>query len=114
MSDPEVTFIPAVKINTPIDPTGAGDAATAGAVLTLVAGGSHSEAALVGNLVASITVQQIGTTGTASPAMVSEMKAALKPVEATWIEKAKKKGVAQPEKLIEALHAELAAVKAGK
>lgn len=54
------------------------------------------------------------TIETASPAMVAEMKAALKPVEATWIEKAKKKGVAQPEKLIEALHAELAAVKAGK
>jgi TRAP-type C4-dicarboxylate transport system substrate-binding protein len=54
------------------------------------------------------------TIETASPAMIAEMKTALKPVEATWAEKAKKKGVAQPEKLVEALHAELAAVKAGK
>jgi TRAP-type C4-dicarboxylate transport system substrate-binding protein len=53
------------------------------------------------------------TIETASPAMIAEMKTALKPVEVTWMEKARKKGVAQPEKLIEALHAELDAVKAG-
>jgi bifunctional ADP-heptose synthase (sugar kinase/adenylyltransferase) len=36
----------------------------------LAAGGSAQEAALVANLVASITVQQIGTTGTASVTQV--------------------------------------------
>jgi sugar/nucleoside kinase (ribokinase family) len=51
----------------PIDSTGAGDSATAGAVSALAAGATLPEAALVGNLVASITVQQLATTGTAQP-----------------------------------------------
>jgi sugar/nucleoside kinase (ribokinase family) len=49
---------------------GAGDSATAGIVSALLAGATRLEAAAVGNLVASITVQQLGTTGTASPAQV--------------------------------------------
>jgi len=36
----------------------------------MVAGASHEQAAAFGNLVASITIQQIGVTGTASPAQV--------------------------------------------
>lgn len=71
-SDPEVTLVPAVKVKGPIDPTGAGDSATAGAVLSLISGATPPEAALVANLVASITVQQLGTTGTASPLQVRE------------------------------------------
>lgn len=51
---------------------------------------------------------------TASPAMVAEMKQLLKPMEASWAEKAKKRGVAQPEKLLEALRAEVVAVEAGR
>ena len=47
------------------DPTGAGDSFNAGAVLALAAGASFAEAAVVGNLVASITVQQLATTGVA-------------------------------------------------
>jgi len=54
-----------VKIDEPIDPTGAGDSATAGAVLALASGAKPAEAALIANLVASVTVCQIGTTGTA-------------------------------------------------
>lgn len=68
VSDPEPTWIPAVKVAGPVDPTGAGDSATAGAVLALAAGACLPEAALVGTLVASITVEQLGTTGTASRA----------------------------------------------
>ena len=68
VSDPQWTLVPAVRIHGDVDPTGAGDSATAGAVLALCAGGDLPEAALVGNLVASITVQQIGTTGVARPA----------------------------------------------
>lgn len=56
-----------VRVDSPVDPTGAGDSATAAAVLTLASGGSAAEAALVANLVASITVQQLGTTGVARP-----------------------------------------------
>ena len=67
VSDPEPTLVPGVRLEGPTDPTGAGDSATAGAVLALAAGASLAEAALLGNLVASITVQQLATTGTASP-----------------------------------------------
>ena len=67
MSDPEPTLVPGVRVEGPIDSTGAGDSATAGAVLALAAGATCPEAALVGNLVASITVQQLATTGTAQP-----------------------------------------------
>ncbi len=66
-SDPEPALVRAVRVPEPTDPTGAGDSATAGAVLALCAGAAPPEAALVANLVASITVQQLATTGTASP-----------------------------------------------
>ncbi|MGQ9503528.1 MAG: bifunctional heptose 7-phosphate kinase/heptose 1-phosphate adenyltransferase [Thermogutta sp.] len=67
VSDPVVTWIPGVRVSGPTDPTGAGDSATAGAVAALASGATLPEAALVGNLVASITVQQLATTGTARP-----------------------------------------------
>jgi bifunctional ADP-heptose synthase (sugar kinase/adenylyltransferase) len=67
VSDPEPALVRAVRVPEPTDPTGAGDSATAGAVLALCAGASPPEAALVANLVASITVQQLATTGTAGP-----------------------------------------------
>jgi rfaE bifunctional protein kinase chain/domain len=66
-SDPEPTRVPGVRVDGPIDPTGAGDSATAGAVLALASGAQLPEAALVGNRVASITIQQLATTGTARP-----------------------------------------------
>jgi rfaE bifunctional protein kinase chain/domain len=61
---------PVVPVTGEIDPVGAGDSTIAGIALALGAGASWEEAALVGNIVASITIQQIGTTGTASPAQV--------------------------------------------
>jgi sugar/nucleoside kinase (ribokinase family) len=57
--------IAAVDVEEPVDPTGAGDSFTAGAVLSLAAGAALAEAALVGNLVASITVKRLGETGVA-------------------------------------------------
>jgi rfaE bifunctional protein kinase chain/domain len=51
----------------PVDTVGAGDSATSGIVCSLLSGARPTEAAAIGNLVASITVTQIGTTGTASP-----------------------------------------------
>ena len=72
VSDPELTLVPGVQVEGPIDPTGAGDSATAGAVLALAAGATLPEAALVGNLVASITIQQLATTGTARPDQLPE------------------------------------------
>ncbi len=69
VSDPpgNWTHVPAVEVTGEIDSTGAGDSFTAGAVLTLASGGTPTEAAAVGNLVASITVQCLGETGTATP-----------------------------------------------
>lgn len=62
--------VPGYPVEGPIDIVGAGDSATSGIVASLLAGASYVEAAAIGNLVASITVQQLGTTGTASPAEV--------------------------------------------
>lgn len=62
--------VPGIPINGPIDPVGAGDSATAGIVASLLSGATPVEAAMIGNLVASVTVQQLGTTGTAMPAQV--------------------------------------------
>ncbi len=65
VTDPELTEVPGVRVRGPIDPTGAGDSVTAAAVLALAGGADLAEAALIGNLVASITIQQLATTGTA-------------------------------------------------
>jgi rfaE bifunctional protein kinase chain/domain len=72
VSDPALELVPGVQVPGPLDPTGAGDSVTAGAVLALASGGTPAEAALIGNLVASITVQQLGTTGTATPRQVMQ------------------------------------------
>jgi rfaE bifunctional protein kinase chain/domain len=67
--------IAAVPVTGEIDIVGAGDSATAGIVSALCAGASAVEAALIGNLVASITIQQVGTTGTATREQVAEQLA---------------------------------------
>lgn len=53
-----------------IDTVGAGDSTSAGIMVAWAAGASLAEAAAFGNLVASITIQQLGTTGTATPEQV--------------------------------------------
>lgn len=70
VSHPVPTLVPGVVLSGPLDSTGAGDSATAGCVLALASAASLPEAALVGNLVASITVQQLAVTGTATPAQL--------------------------------------------
>ncbi len=70
VSDPEFTAVPGIKLDCPVDPTGAGDSVTAGMVLALTSGATLPEAGLIGMLVASITVQQLATTGTATPEQV--------------------------------------------
>lgn len=72
VTDPVWTHVPAVSVSGEIDPTGAGDSATAGTVLALCAGAALPEAAVVGNLVASITIQQIATTGVARPDQLAD------------------------------------------
>jgi rfaE bifunctional protein kinase chain/domain len=72
VSDPDNEVVPGLRVAGPIDPTGAGDSATAGAVLALASGATLPEAALIGNLVASITIQQLATTGTARPSQLPD------------------------------------------
>jgi bifunctional ADP-heptose synthase (sugar kinase/adenylyltransferase) len=62
--------VPGYRVAGPIDVVGAGDSTTAGIVCALCAGSDPREAAAFGNLIASITIQQIGTTGTARPEQV--------------------------------------------
>jgi len=64
--------IPTAKLTGELDIVGAGDSATAGIVSALCAGASLEEAGIIGNIVASITVQQLGTTGTASQERVRD------------------------------------------
>jgi rfaE bifunctional protein kinase chain/domain len=59
--------VPAYPVPSPVDIVGAGDSTSAGIACAVAAGASLPAAAAFGNLVASITIQQIGTTGTASP-----------------------------------------------
>ena len=65
-------FVPAVPVTGPLDICGAGDSATAGIVLSLCAGATFAQAALVGNIVASKTIVQIGTTGTTTRKAIKE------------------------------------------
>ena len=64
--------VPTARLEGELDIVGAGDSATAGIVSALYAGATLEEAAVVGDIVASITVQQIGTTGTATQEQVRE------------------------------------------
>jgi sugar/nucleoside kinase (ribokinase family) len=66
-----MTHVPGIRVRGPIDIVGAGDSTMAGIVSALCCGATPAEAALVGNLVASITIQQIGTTGTATREQVT-------------------------------------------
>jgi rfaE bifunctional protein kinase chain/domain len=61
---------PAIPVAGPIDVVGAGDSVMAGLVAALCAGGTLAESALVGNLAASLTIQQLGVTGTATRAQI--------------------------------------------
>jgi bifunctional ADP-heptose synthase (sugar kinase/adenylyltransferase) len=62
----------AYPVTGPIDIVGAGDSTSAGITCAVAAGASYEQAAAFGCLVASITIQQIGTTGTASPEQVRQ------------------------------------------
>jgi len=64
------THVPTVPPSTPIDVTGAGDSTAASIVCSLCAGASLAEAALIGNLSASVVLQKIGTTGTATAGQI--------------------------------------------
>ena len=62
-----IKHVPAFFVEGEIDICGAGDATSSGLVASLCAGASPVEAAMIGNLVASVTIRKIGETGTATP-----------------------------------------------
>jgi rfaE bifunctional protein kinase chain/domain len=64
--------IPAYPVAGPIDPVGAGDSCSAGIIAALLAGATAEQAAAFGNLIASITITQLGVTGTANPQQVRQ------------------------------------------
>jgi TRAP-type C4-dicarboxylate transport system substrate-binding protein len=65
-----------------------------------------------GDKAAFDTIRKAGRTVEVLPEpIVAEMKRVLQPIEKDWIEKAKKKGVADPQKLIDQLRADFAAAK---
>jgi bifunctional ADP-heptose synthase (sugar kinase/adenylyltransferase) len=66
------TRIPTYPVSGPIDIVGAGDSTSAAIVCAMASGATVEAAAAFGNLVASITIQQIGTTGTATPAQLRQ------------------------------------------
>ena len=61
-----IEHVPGIPVTGETDIVGAGDSVMAGLMGGLSAGGTAKEAAMLGNMAASITIQQIGTTGTAS------------------------------------------------
>ena len=70
-SDGEATWrAGGIRVPDPIDIVGAGDSVSASVVAALAAGASIPEAARLGVIASSITVQQIGTTGTATPSQI--------------------------------------------
>jgi rfaE bifunctional protein kinase chain/domain len=73
LADPRgILEVTAFPVTGPIDVVGAGDSTSAGIVCAVAAGAALEDAAAFGNLVASITIQQLGTTGIASPQQVRE------------------------------------------
>ncbi len=64
--------IPGIRVEGPLDIVGAGDSTMAGIASALCTGAAPWEAGFIGILIASITIQQIGTTGTASIEQIKE------------------------------------------
>jgi len=65
--------INAIKVEGPIDICGAGDACTSGIVLGLTLGAPPKVATMLGNIISSITIKQIGVTGTATQKQVCDV-----------------------------------------
>jgi D-glycero-beta-D-manno-heptose-7-phosphate kinase len=70
VDDTSVSHIPAVPVSGPVDAQGAGDSALAGIAAALAAGASPFEAAELGVLAASVTLQRGSAEGILTRAMV--------------------------------------------
>jgi len=67
-----IETVPPFRVKGPVDICGAGDSALTGIACALCAGASNAEAALIGNLVASVIVQQLGVTGICTREQLTE------------------------------------------
>jgi sugar/nucleoside kinase (ribokinase family) len=67
-----IETIAGFPVDGPVDPVGAGDCVNAAIATAIAAGLPFADAAAFACLAASVTVQQIGTTGTASPDQIRE------------------------------------------
>ncbi len=65
-----ISYIPAAEVSGIIDICGAGDTFLSAFTCALAAGAAGHEAVAFANIAASVTVQKINTTGTASPAEI--------------------------------------------
>ncbi len=72
--DQRAEHVPAVHVTGKIDVVGAGDTTISAMLASLCAGATEIEAAEIGNLAASVTIQKIGTTGTASPQEIADAR----------------------------------------
>ena len=66
-------YVPSPPVEGPIDVVGAGDAVTATFTLTRAAGGNLEEAIQMAVLAGHVVVHQLGTTGTAQPALMKSV-----------------------------------------
>ena len=67
VGDSVAQVIPAYPVSGHVDPCGAGGSCSAAIACAMASGASLGVAAAFGNLIASITVRQLGVTGTAPP-----------------------------------------------
>jgi rfaE bifunctional protein kinase chain/domain len=67
-----VFAVPGLRVDGPVDPVGAGDTVVSALAAALGSGSDSLSAAQLANIAAMITVQKLGTTGTATPAEIRE------------------------------------------
>jgi rfaE bifunctional protein kinase chain/domain len=70
LAEGQTTRVPTYPVSGPIDTVGAGDSSSAAIACALASGTELTAAAAFANLIASITIQQIGVTGVATPDQV--------------------------------------------
>jgi len=63
-------YLPSIHVTGPVDIVGAGDCVSSAIGSALCAGASLTEAGILSNLAASVVIQQIGVTGTATPQQI--------------------------------------------
>ncbi|MAE76906.1 MAG: hypothetical protein CMJ85_08570 [Planctomycetes bacterium] len=68
-----VHAVAGVDVSAPVDPVGAGDTVVAALAGVLGCGGDAITAARLANLAAAVTVQKLGTTGTATPGEIRRL-----------------------------------------